>query len=84
MNIYIRQKFDVRRADRNLSAAAACRIYRRRRRTGGGAHVCHTVIRYLLVLDYTIYIQTAFNQLECWSAGTSMRAILQAKDNFTY
>ena len=34
-----RQKFDNRRADQNLSAAA-CRIYRRRRRTGGGAHVC--------------------------------------------
>ena len=33
------QKFDNRRADQNLSAAAACRIYRRRRRTGGGAHV---------------------------------------------
>ena len=41
MNIYNRQKFDIRRADRNLSAAAACRIYRRRRRTGGGAHVCY-------------------------------------------
>ena len=35
-----RQKFDNRRANQNLSAAAACRIYRRRRRTGGGAHVC--------------------------------------------
>ena len=35
-----RQKFDNRRADQNLSAAAACRIYWRRRRTGGGAHVC--------------------------------------------
>ena len=37
-----RQKFDNRRADQNLSAAAACRIYRRRR-TGGGAHVCQPV-----------------------------------------
>ena len=34
-----RQKFDNRRADQNLSAAA-CRIHQRRRRTGGGAHVC--------------------------------------------
>ena len=35
-----RQKFDNRRADQNSSAAAACRIHWRRRRTGGGAHVC--------------------------------------------
>ena len=57
MNIYNRQKFDIRRADRNLSAAAACRIYRRRRRTGGGAQVCcetFTVRRYSILDDILI------------------------------
>ena len=40
-----RQKFDNRCANQNLSAAA-CRIYRRRRHTGGGAHVCFMILIY--------------------------------------